>query len=329
MRCTSVPPNGVMSTQVSNPASTPLPGIERVEPQLRDLLALAGPAGALPAWTRVIRARASGPFLSRLRGRGIEYDESRPYLPGDDIRQLDWRVTARTGRPHTKMFREERERPVLLCVDYRRAMFFATRGVFKAVQAARAASLLAWHAQQNSDRVGGLLFADSEHHELPPRRGRTATLQWLKLLVAEAPRQRSMTAHATGSARPLTEVLQRLTRVAKPGTLVFVISDFRGFDEQATAALVQLGLHVDVGLIAIHDPLEANFPAFDEAASIADGERSMRLAGIGRAQRDSYAAQFSARIAAVRQICRERRMLFTSMDTTAEPGAALIKLFGG
>ena len=309
-------------------ASAKPAGLERVEPQLRELLALAGPASALPHWTRSVRARASGPFLSRLRGRGMEYDESRPYLPGDDIRRLDWRVTARTGRPHTKLFREELERPVLICVDYRRAMFFATRGVFKAVQAARVASLLAWRAQQNGDRVGGLLFADHIHHELPPRRGSTATMQWLKLLVAQAPSQRA--ALSTGAApTPLSDAMKRIARVAKPGTLVFVISDFRGLDDAASAALAQLSLHADVGLVAIHDPLEALFPEFDGVAGLIDGERSLRLAGVSSAGRESYAAQFSARLASVRQICRERRMLFTSMDTGADPTTSLIKLFGG
>lgn len=309
-------------------ATTKPAGLERVEPQLRELLALAGPASALPHWTRSVRARASGPFLSRLRGRGMEYDESRPYLPGDDIRRLDWRVTARTGRPHTKLFREELERPVLICVDYRRAMFFATRGVFKAVQAARVASLLAWRAQQNGDRVGGLLFADHIHHELPPRRGSTATMQWLKLLVAQAPSQRA--ALSTGAApTPLSDAMKRIARVAKPGTLVFVISDFRGLDDAASAALAQLSLHADVGLVAIHDPLEALFPEFDGVAGLIDGERRLRLAGVSSAGRESYAAQFSARLASVRQICRERRMLFTSMDTGADPTTSLIKLFGG
>lgn len=318
-----------MSARPTNAANAKPAGLERVEPQLRELLALAGPASALPQWTRSIRARASGPFLSRLRGRGMEYDESRPYLPGDDIRQLDWRVTARTGRPHTKLFREELERPVLICVDYRRTMFFATRGVFKAVQAARVASLLAWRAQQNRDRVGGLLFADHVHHELPPRRGSTATMQWLKLLVAQAPVQRAAPPTAAAASAPLTDALKRVARVAKPGTLVFVISDFRGLDEAASAVLAQLSLHADVGLVAIHDPLEALFPEFDGVASLADGERSLRLAGVSVAERESYAAQFSARLAAVRQICRERRMLFTSMDTCVDPTTSLIKLFGG
>ena len=318
-----------MSAISPNTSNAKTAGLERVEPQLRELLALAGPASALPHWTRSVRARASGPFLSRLRGRGMEYDESRPYLPGDDIRQLDWRVTARTGQPHTKLFREELERPVLVCVDYRRAMFFATRGVFKAVQAARVASLLAWRAQQNGDRLGGLLFADHAHFELPPRRGSTATMHLLKLLVTQAPLQRTAIPTTAAETAPLTDALKRATRVAKPGTLVFVISDFRGLDEAASAALAQLSLHADVGLVAIHDPLEALFPEFDGVAGLVDGQRSLRLAGVSAAERRSYAAQFSARLASVRQICRERRMLFTSMDTTADPTTSLIKLFGG
>ena len=318
-----------MSTIAAPIGPAKIAGLERVEPQLRELQALAGPATALPHWTRSIRARASGPFLSRLRGRGMEYDESRPYLPGDDIRQLDWRVTARTGQPHTKLFREELERPVLLCVDYRRAMFFATRGVFKAVQAARVASLLAWRAQQNGDRVGVLLFADQMHHELPPRRGQTGTMQLLKLLVTQAPLQRAATPTEATSATPLADALKRAARVAKPGTLVFVISDFRGLDEAASVALAQLSLHADVGLVAIHDPLEALFPEFDGVAGLVDGRRSLRLAGVSTAERDSYAAQFSTRLAALRQLCRERRMLFTSMETTADPTTSLIKLFGG
>ena len=316
-----------MNAAAADPSAAPA-ALGRVEPQLRELVALAALAGALPAWSRLIRARNAGQLLSTLRGRGMEYDESRPYQPGDDIRHLDWRVTARTGRPHTKLFREERERPVLICVDYRRAMFFATRGAFKAVQAARAASVLAWRAQQNGDRVGGLIFADDGFHELQPRRGKTATLQWLKLLAEQAPRQRATSA-AAGGGRSLHDALTRLQRVTKPGSLVFLVSDFRGFDADTSATLAQLGQHADIGLIAIHDPLEANFPEFDGSATLADGKRTLRLAAIGSRERASYAAQFGARLDAVRKLSRERRMLFTQLETTGDAVAALIKMFGG
>jgi len=311
----------------AQPVIVPVPGLERVEPQLRELMSLAAGARALPSWSRSIRARQSGQFLSTLRGRGMEYDESRPYQPGDDIRQLDWRVTARTGKPHTKLFREERERPVFLCVDYRRPMFFATRGVFKAVQAARLAALLAWRAQQNGDRVGGFVFADAEHHELPPRRSRTAALQWVKLLAASAPACRGATIGG-GDLAPLTAALTRLQRVAKPGSLVFLISDFRGYDDSAAAALARLAQHTDTILLAVHDVLEAEFPGLDGPALVADGRRSLQLAGITASQRADYAAQFERRSAALRDLARAQRLLFSVVTTDADPLAALMRLFG-
>ena len=111
---------------------------------------------------------------SRFRGRGVDYAESRIYQPGDDIRQMDWRVTARTGKPHTKVFREERNRPVIVWLDLRRPMLFATRGAFKGVRAAEAAALVAWSAVANGDRLGGLVFSETEHHELRPALGSRA-----------------------------------------------------------------------------------------------------------------------------------------------------------
>ncbi len=133
------------------------------------LIRLIGPASTLSLKVRFIRAQQSGAYLSAFKGRGMEFEEARPYQPGDDIRNLDWRVTARTGKPHTKLFREERERPILLWVDYRNTMFFATKGVYKSVIAARAAALLAWSAHHHGDRVGGIIFSEQIHHELKPR----------------------------------------------------------------------------------------------------------------------------------------------------------------
>lgn len=318
-----------MATSVrATAAAAPAAGLALVEPQLRELGALAGPAAALPSWSRAIRARSAGQFLSALRGRGMEYDESRPYQQGDDIRHLDWRVTARTGRPHTKLFREERERPILICVDYRHAMFFATRGVFKAVQAARVAALLAWRAQQNGDRVGGLLFTDAGFRELPPRRGKPAIMQWLKLLAEEAPRQRAAAA-APRATHSLHDALVRLRRVVKPGTLVFVISDFRGFDGDTSAELTQLAQHSDLGLVAVHDPLEAHFPELDSAATLGDGRRTLRVDGASASERAAYAAQFATRREAVRTLCREQRLLFAPLETTADPASVLRRMLGG
>ncbi|MEX2480338.1 MAG: DUF58 domain-containing protein [Gammaproteobacteria bacterium] len=310
-------------------ASTPARGatgaLGRVEPQLRDLMALAGPARALPSWARSLRTRHGGQFLSRVRGRGMEYDESRPYQPGDDIRQLDWRVTARTGRPHTKLFREERERPVFVCVDYRHGMFFGTRGVFKSVQAARLASLLAWRGQHSGDRVGGLVFGDHEHHELPPRRGQAALVRLLSQLTGHAAAWRARALAAPGEAA-LLDVVVRLRRLAKPGSLIFFVSDFDGFDEAVAREFARLGAHCDVALVAVHDAFEASFPVLDAGAGLTDTRSTLRLGGVSEQQRAAYAERFVARQAALERACREQRFPFASVTTAGDPVAGLFRM---
>ncbi len=314
-----------MSARATAAGAPAAPGLERVEPQLRELMALAAAAANLPPWARSLRTQRSGQFLSRVRGRGMEYDESRPYQPGDDIRQLDWRVTARTGKPHTKLFREERERPVYLCVDYGRSMFFATRGVFKAVQAARLAALLAWHGQRHGDRVGGLVFSAREHHELPPRRGPAAVMRWLKLLADEAPRCRLDTTAIPAEA-VFQDGLTRLARVARPGSLVFVISDFAGLGEDGQGTLARIAAHADVALLAVYDPLEAAFPDLGQSLALTDDRETLRLAAVSADQRARYAADFEQRLAGVRGLCHEQRMLFASVDTGGDPVAALARM---
>lgn len=314
------------STAVQAPPAAAAPAaLGRVEPQLRDLVALAGPARHLPSWARSLRSRHGGQFLSRVRGRGMEYDESRPYQPGDDIRQLDWRVTARTGRAHTKLFREERERPVFVCVDFRHGMFFGTRGVFKAVQAARLASLLAWRGQQHGDRVGGLVFGDEEHHELPPRRGQAATVRLLSLLVScgAAWRLRALEVPATTS---LAAAATRLRRLAKPGSLIFFISDFSGLDDETSREIARLAAHADIALVQVHDPLEAEFPALTGAAALTDTRATLELAAVTASQRAAYHERFAARQNALERLAREQRLPWTSVATDGDPLAALMRM---
>lgn len=303
----------------------PVPGLERVEPQLRELVALAAQARALPGFSRPLRGRHSGQYLSRQRGRGMEYDESRPYQPGDDIRQIDWRVTARTGRPHTKLFREERERPVFLCVDYRHGMFFATQGVFKSVQAARLAALLAWRAQQNGDRVGGLVFGDHEHHELPPRRGQPACLRLLKQLAEAGAAWRRAPA-GENSPGLLREAIVRLRRLAKPGSQVFLLSDFRALDEAAAHELARLAAHTDLALIAVNDAFEAAFPRLDGAGTLTDQRDSLRLAAISARQREAYAARFAEHETRLAKLARDHRMTLARVDTSDDPLSAVLRM---
>lgn len=255
---------------------------------LPELLRLAQPATTLGLDTLRVRAALQGAAVSRLRGRGMEYDESRPYQPGDDPRSIDWRVTARTGRPHTKLFREERERPVLLWVDLRAPMFFATRGVFKAVQAARAAALLAWAAVQQGDRVGAQVFAEGLHVERRPGRGRSGALAVCNALL-------SVPAAVPGAvAEPLERLAARLARVVRPGTRVFAISDFHDLDAACVERLAGITRHAELVTLLVHDRLEAELPppgryALATARGLAELETAqpeLRLA-----QREAFAAR--------------------------------------
>lgn len=219
--------------------------------ELTELVGLRRNAPRLAAGAAPPRTALGGPRPAPFKGRGMEYDETRPYHPGDDVRHLDWKVTARTGRAHTKLFREERERPVFLWVDYRAPMFFATRGAFKSVLAARTAALLAWGALRQGDRVGGQVVDGPVPRTLRPCRTRQGVLELLQQLV-QTPQ--------TLLAAPAAPALGRLQAVVRPGSRVILLSDFRRLGEGAEGHLVRLARHSEVVLFFIYDPLEAQLP---------------------------------------------------------------------
>lgn len=221
--------------------------------ELPDLLALRAAARAVDLSSRRrVMTDLGGAHLSGFRGRGMEFEEHRAYQPGDEVRTIDWRVTARTGEPHVRLYREERERPVIIAVDTRPAMAFGTRGCFKSVLAARAAAMVAWSAIDNGDRVGGLCFGSGVHAERRPGGGRRAALQFLHLL--EQP---------PANAEPgedLDDALKRLLRTVRPGSIVTVISDFRGLRESGHDLLKRLGRRAELIVGFVHDPLERELP---------------------------------------------------------------------
>lgn len=222
------------------------------------LIALSKKSRGLSLKSGVISAMQAGDYQSAFKGRGMEYDESRLYQAGDDIRNIDWRVTARTGKAHTKLFQEERERPVHLWVDFRSPMFFATRGKFKAVIAAELAALFAWTAQRQGDRVGGIVFSETVHHELKPQRGKSAVLRLIKHMVEHPGWQHPEINE--DKQQGLIHSLINLRRLVKPGSLVILLSDFRGFDEQCRSHLIRLRQHNEVVMVHIYDWLEAFLP---------------------------------------------------------------------
>ncbi|MBT4520504.1 MAG: DUF58 domain-containing protein [Halieaceae bacterium] len=259
-----------------------------------DLIALRFPARLLKL-TRKNRALISltGPNKSNFRGRGIDFEEVRRYQAGDDIRTIDWRVTARTGDAHTKLFREERERPVLLVVDQRNSMFFGSSHCFKSVLAAQLASLLAWSALDNGDRIGGLVFNGSEHRDIRPRRSRKTVLALLAQI------------DTYNSCLPLTnqnhddsfaDMLDNLRRIARPGSAIFLISDFNGAaNPHAREHLFQLAQHTEITALSCIDPMEVELPRAGRY-SVTNGTERSALHTAGKAVRTEFRSRYEARI---------------------------------
>lgn len=203
----------------------------------------------------------AGAHRARARGRGLEFEEVRAYQAGDDIRSIDWRVTARSGRPFTKQFREERERPLLLMVDQRQPMFFGSRTCFKSTLAAYLGALIGWAGLQGGDRIGGLIIGNDNPVEIRPRHTRTTAMAWLQALHASNHLLTRSTRLASGGEESLLRALTDLRRSARPGSSLFLISDFYGaHDERVREQLHRLAQHVSITALHIYDPLERELP---------------------------------------------------------------------
>lgn len=232
-----------------------------------------------------------GGHRSVFKGRGLEFAEVRQYQGGDEIRHIDWRVTARTNKAHTKLFQEEKEKPLILCLDQRQSLFFGSRHCFKSVLAAEVASTLAWSGLNNNDRVGGLVFNDSGHSELRPRRSRRNVLHWAHQ-IEHYNSQLTAKAETPAQAFGLSQAVEELRRVCKPGSTVFVISDFYGFDAIAQKGLHQLARHNQVVAIGISDPLEQQLPERGKL-NASDGSQRLQLRLSRKLNKDYQAASQS------------------------------------
>jgi len=288
------------------------------------LIGLNRDARQLPLHSASIRAQFNGQYLSTFKGRGMEFDESRPYQPGDDIRAMDWKVTARTGKAHSKIFREERERPVLLWVDYRQPMFFGTQQHFKSVLAAKISALLAWSTAHHGDRLGGIIFSETEHIELRPARGKSASLHFIKQLAQHSCWNQSQSGNDKKSA---ADALARLQRVSKPGSLIFLISDFRNMDDLSWSQISRLSRNSDVILISIHDPLEQQLPPAGNY-KISNGETELNLNTYNKKQRINYQQRFLDQQAQLQNTCRKMGMHFLNISTADDTLATLQQKLG-
>ena len=255
----------------------------------------------------------------------MEFDESRPYQPGDDPRSIDWRVTARSTTAYTKLFREERERPVLIAVDLRSSMHFATQGCFKSVNASRAAALLSWAAHHRGDRLGGLIFGDTTHRELKPRLGRRAALRFVHELVEHPDWVRDDSQARNEDA--LIQAMSALRRVARPGSLVVVISDFAGFSRAAQSYLSSVARHNEVLAVFLSDPLERELPPPGRYRLVSPDDELAIDTYAAPARRD-YEHAYEKRLDALEKFCQRYGVHLMPMSTDDDPVSALQTALG-
>lgn len=287
---------------------------------MEDLLALRGAAQGLRLQSRrLTRMVHAGSHLSAQRGRGLEFQEVRPYVSGDDPRTIDWRVTARRGKPHTKLFREERERPVWLLADLNRSLFFGTRRQLKSTVVVRAAALLAWSAALAGDRVGAVVAGTAGCRIIPPRAREAGVLPVLGALLEMQP-------GGPGPASDsLTAGLQSLAPLIHPGSLVLVLSDYASLDpvadartsssdsDSVAAQWAALAVHNEFRLFWVTDPLERE--------ALPDGRFRIGLPGRtmsvdGAAIRGAWVEKWRARESRIQHLAATLHAPVTQLDTS-------------
>lgn len=260
------------------------------------------------------RSPLIGLHHSRLRGRGVDFDQVRVYQPGDDVRTIDWRVTARTQEPHTKLFHEERERPVFILVEQSRRLFFGSARDFKSVLAAQAAALLGWAALGHNDRIGGLVFSDAEHHEIRPRRSKQSLLQLLNRLARS---NQALHADLASGADSFGPALRRAREVLRPGSLAMVLCDERTLSDSAEKQLALLARHTDLLLLPVSDPLDHQLP---DAGLLRFASQAARLEldSSSTALRQAYAEQGEARRLRWQRLAQRLRVPLLPLSTASD-----------
>ncbi len=269
----------------------------------------------------------TGRKRSRLRGRGLDFDELRHYRPGDDVRNMDWRVTHRTRTPFVRVYTEERDRPVWVVVDQRLAMFFGSRHQMKSVGAARTAALSAWRVIGVGDRIGALLFNDTTSKVYRPSRSPGALMSWLANLV-NMNHQLTADSNEPSRADALSEALKKLSRYLTHDSLVIIISDFDGWDDQSLAAIKAIRQSNDVIAALITDPLERSLANADQLV-VSDGAFQIQVES-GKKEADvRFRAKFDAHVGSLAESLKRHQIPLISLTTESDIANQLLRQLGG
>ena len=301
---------------------------------------ITGPAGAVVTAESLIASRFAARFVdvtgqsralanlagmrrARQRGRGVEFDEVRAYAAGDDVRAIDWRVTARSGSPHTKLFHEDREQPILVAADLRASMKFGSTRCFKSVMAAHIGAVTLWSGLQAGERIGGAVLGDRALHDTRPKRSQHAVLNMIGDLTSEG----HSTGNFQGADKTVGDLLQQLERIAKPGARLFLISDFHDlFDADHLLPLRRLARKTQVIAVAISDVLEAELPRAGFYA-VTDGVTHSQLNTGASGVNEAFAREYEEKQDQLTRRLRELRIPLLPVRTNQDPLKQLLKVF--
>jgi uncharacterized protein (DUF58 family) len=245
-------------------------------------------------------------------GRGMDFAEVRPYQAGDDVRHINWQLTARTGKPYSKIYQEERERPIYLVVDQSSSMHFATRTMFKSVLAAKLAALFAWAGLKHNDQIGGIVFNDQDTQWLHPKRQRKTVLQFLNTIVKLNQQVPSNTDNHL-----LTPSLQKLKAEMTSGSVVIVISDFMGLDSAAERLLLSMSRYNTVLCVFTYDVIENHAPK-NNVFMFTDGEQRLAFDGLSKQYITAYQNLFAERLALLENLANKSHLRLLTVPTNAD-----------
>lgn len=272
-----------------------------------------------------VRSILGGKHASKLRGRGLDFEEVRNYVAGDDIRNIDWKVTARTQKTHSRVFSEEKEKPALIVVDQSKSMFFGSQNKTKSAVAAELAALAAFRIQKEGDRVGGVVFADDGLDIIFPKRDRRNILRFLEKIVT---RNRNLQ-----NTQPVDfevaqkEVFQKIRNIVTHDFLVIVISDFHRYSPDVIKNIMYTSQHNDVVLFKVYDPMEREIPKTKMIAG--DAEKQVVVDGTRKSIKENFERGFDGDYERFEAQMKKRKIPLILVDTVTEIDLQLKEILKG
>jgi uncharacterized protein (DUF58 family) len=271
----------------------------------------------------------SGKNASKLRGRGLNFEELRHYRPGDDIRSMDWKVTQRTGKPHIKVFTEERERNVFLAIDQRMTMFFGSSNKMKSVIAAELAALIAWQISDSGDRIGAVIYNDQQTKVIPAKRGKQHVVNLLsevlkknhELSIDSSPNKE------VNDSDSYNKMLATLNKVSSHNGLIILIGDGHGFNDKSTDFIKQLRQHNEVIACHIFDPLELKLPEMSQMI-VSDGVQQIQFSSEQKQVQKKYEAEIARQLESYVKAAKKYRIPLIEIDTISPVEQQLRKALG-